>query len=91
LKGQPDQNVVIEGHTDSVGSEEYNLGLSQRRAEAVRMALVERGVRAEHVRAIGKGETSPVASNANTGGRQQNRRVEIIFPNGGQKVATDVD
>lgn len=79
LKEAPDRKVMIEGHTDSVGSDEYNQGLSERRAMAVQTALLERGVRADQVTALGKGENYPVASNDNAAGRQQNRRVEMIF------------
>jgi outer membrane protein OmpA-like peptidoglycan-associated protein len=81
LKDAPDRKVVIEGHTDSVGSDEYNQELSQRRAQAVQSALLERGVNSNQVTAYGKGETFPVASNDNPAGRQQNRRVELVFTN----------
>jgi outer membrane protein OmpA-like peptidoglycan-associated protein len=91
LKAEPDRRVTIEGHTDSVGSDEYNQGLSQRRAAAVETALLERGVAANQIVSMGKGETFPVASNDNAGGRQQNRRVELIFANEGSQVASDVD
>ncbi len=74
--------VLIEGHTDSRGSDEYNLSLSERRAEAVRTALVTRGVGAERVVARGLGESYPVASNDDSAGQQQNRRVELIFSDG---------
>jgi outer membrane protein OmpA-like peptidoglycan-associated protein len=79
LKNEPERRVTIEGHTDSVGSEELNLALSQRRADAVQVALLERGVAANQVSAVGKGEGFPVASNDDPGGRQRNRRVELIF------------
>jgi OmpA-OmpF porin, OOP family len=91
LKAEPNRRVTIEGHTDSVGSDEYNQGLSQRRAAAVETALLERGVAANQIVSMGKGETFPVASNDNAGGRQQNRRVELIFANEGSQVASDVD
>lgn len=71
--------VLIEGHTDSVGSDEYNIGLSQRRAEAVASALAARGVEPGRVRTRGLGKHYPVASNDTAAGRQQNRRVEIVF------------
>lgn len=90
LKEEPERRVTIEGHTDSVGSEEYNQALSQRRAAAVEAALVERGVQRNQIVAIGKGETFPVASNDDAGGRQQNRRVELIFAQEGSAVASDV-
>lgn len=91
LKREPDRQVIIEGHTDSVGADEYNQALSERRAQAVQTALLERGVASNQLRALGKGESFPVASNDNAGGRQQNRRVEMIFANTGPQVATDVD
>lgn len=79
LKKYPNRNVLIEGHTDSVGSETYNLGLSQRRADAVRTALISRGIDPNRITTKGYGESRPVASNATQAGRQQNRRVEIII------------
>ncbi len=81
LKEAPDRKVLIEGHTDSVGSDEYNQELSERRARAVQTALLERGVNSSQVSAYGKGKTFPVASNDNAAGRQQNRRVELVFTN----------
>jgi outer membrane protein OmpA-like peptidoglycan-associated protein len=78
LQRYPERRAVIEGHTDSVGGEDYNQGLSQRRAEAVRAYLLRKGVAAARVTATGMGESAPVASNDNAAGRQQNRRVEII-------------
>lgn len=91
LKAEPQRRVTIEGHTDSVGADEYNQQLSQRRATAVQTALLERGVSQDQIVSIGKGESFPVASNDNAGGRQQNRRVELVFPDTGAQVATDVD
>lgn len=93
LKGEPDRRVTIEGHTDSVGAEDFNLQLSQRRAAAVETALLERGVNRSQIVSIGKGETFPVASNDNAGGRQQNRRVELIFADADSRssVASDVN
>ena len=76
-----DRNVIIEGHTDSVGSDEMNQALSQRRADAVRAYLLAQGVAANRVIAVGKGESLPVADNGNAAGRQQNRRVEVIISN----------
>jgi len=91
LKEAPDRKVMIEGHTDSVGTDEYNQGLSERRAAAVQTALLERGVRSEQITAVGKGEGVPVASNDNVAGRQQNRRVEMIFTDNQSQVASDVE
>jgi outer membrane protein OmpA-like peptidoglycan-associated protein len=79
LKEAPGRTVLIEGHTDSVGSAEFNQRLSENRAESVERALLERGVAANQIRTAGKGETMPVASNDTASGRQQNRRVEMIF------------
>lgn len=91
LKQSPDRKVMIEGHTDSVGTDDYNRGLSERRAAAVQTALLERGVRSEQIAAVGKGETYPVASNDNAAGRQQNRRVEMVFTDDASQVASDVN
>ena len=91
LKEAPDRKVMIEGHTDSVGTDDYNQGLSERRAAAVQTALLERGVRSEQITALGKGEGVPVASNDNAAGRQQNRRVEMIFTDNQSQVASDVE
>lgn len=77
----PDRTVLIEGHTDSVGSQESNYFLSQRRAESVRSYLVSRGVQASRLTTAGLGQGSPVASNDTAAGRQQNRRVEVIISN----------
>lgn len=81
LKKAPERTVIIEGHTDSVGSDDYNMGLSQRRADAVKSALLNRGVEAGRINAVGKGEGFPVAGNETAAGRQQNRRVEIVISN----------
>jgi len=79
LQNHPDIKVRIEGHTDSIGSDSYNEALSQRRAEAVASALQSRGVPAMRIQAVGRGKSAPVAGNDTSAGRQQNRRVEIIF------------
>ncbi|NJL26289.1 MAG: OmpA family protein [Calothrix sp. SM1_5_4] len=71
------QSLVIEGHTDSVGSALYNLDLSQRRAERVRLTLIELGIPAAKVKALGYGESRPIADNGNYQGRAMNRRVEF--------------
>ena len=74
------ERVVVEvaGHTDSVGSDQYNQGLSERRANAVRDYLVEQGIRASRLTAVGHGESRPVATNDTAEGRQENRRVELV-------------
>jgi len=71
------ETLIAVGHTDSIGTEQYNLGLSQRRAESVKAYLVNRGIPANRIYTEGKGESNPVASNATREGRAQNRRVEI--------------
>ena len=81
LQKAPDRSVIIEGHTDSTGSDEFNQALSESRASSVKASLVGKGIAADRVVAVGKGEGVPVASNDNAGGRQQNRRVEIIISN----------
>jgi outer membrane protein OmpA-like peptidoglycan-associated protein len=91
LKQAPDRKVMIEGHTDSVGTDDYNRQLSERRAAAVQTALLERGVTSNQITAVGKGETFPVASNDNAAGRQQNRRVEMVFTDDASQVASDVN
>jgi outer membrane protein OmpA-like peptidoglycan-associated protein len=73
------RNLIVEGHTDSQGSDAYNQGLSQRRADAVRDYLVQSGYPADHIQSRGRGEGSPIASNASTEGRANNRRVEIVI------------
>lgn len=77
----PDLEVEVAGHTDSVGPDDYNQELSQRRAEAVRQFLIDHGVPGEQVSAQGYGEGEPVASNHTEEGRQDNRRVEIRILN----------
>ncbi len=87
LEKSPDRSVAIEGHTDSVGTESFNQQLSEERANAVKEALMAKGIPAERVTTVGKGEDEPVASNSDAAGRQQNRRVEIIVLNPGTPVA----
>jgi OOP family OmpA-OmpF porin len=79
LQQYPERRVVIEGHTDSVGSDAYNRDLSQRRADAVRDFLLQNGVNPAQLTTRGYGKASPVASNNTAEGRQQNRRVELII------------
>jgi outer membrane protein OmpA-like peptidoglycan-associated protein len=69
----------VQGFTDSTGSDELNMKLSQQRAEAVRNVMMEIGVSADRIQAQGLGEGRPVASNKTASGRQQNRRVEVLF------------
>lgn len=77
LERSQDLSVVIEGHTDGQGEDDYNQELSERRAEAVVDYLVERGIDRDRLDAVGKGESEPVADNESEAGRQQNRRVVI--------------
>ncbi|MEM1116481.1 MAG: OmpA family protein [Bacteroidota bacterium] len=79
LNDYPQRSVLIEGFTDSTGSDETNQRLSERRAAAVRQALMERGVADTRIRTIGYGENYPVATNDTPAGRQQNRRVEVVI------------
>lgn len=74
----PKTGILIQGHTDATGSEEYNLRLSERRAEAVQHYLIWNDVDASRMEAIGYGEAHPVADNATAQGRQLNRRVSIL-------------
>ncbi len=71
--------ITVEGHTDATGSDELNQALSEKRAAAVKDALVSAGVSADRVIAIGKGEGAPIATNDTAAGRQQNRRVELVL------------
>lgn len=87
MKNNPQARVRIEGHTDSVGSDAYNDALSERRADAVAAALIRRGVSPDSVSTIGRGKAYPVASNDTPEGRQQNRRVEIVFSDASGKFA----
>ena len=86
LRDNPDRTVLIEGFTDSTGSDAYNLQLSQRRAEAVRQALAAMGIERARIETRGYGEAYPVASNATAGDRQLNRRVEIVLSEAGRPV-----
>lgn len=81
LNQYPDRSVVIEGHTDSVGSDESNQILSQHRADAVKYWLMQQGIASQRLMASGKGNHQPVADNGSATGRQMNRRVDIIIEN----------
>jgi outer membrane protein OmpA-like peptidoglycan-associated protein len=74
----PGLRLAVEGHTDSVGGDEYNMKLSEQRADAVRDYLVQQGLSSDGVTAKGFGKTMPVADNSTAAGRQQNRRVELV-------------
>jgi outer membrane protein OmpA-like peptidoglycan-associated protein len=82
LNNYPNTDLVIVGHTDNVGSDNYNADLSQRRSRAAANYLASLGVNQNRLRTYGRGETEPVAENTSDTGRQQNRRVEVaIFAN----------
>ncbi len=79
LNKYPNTDLLIVGHTDAVGTSEYNQGLSQRRASSAASYLAAQGVSAGRLRSVGRGETEPIATNDTEGGRQLNRRVEIAI------------
>lgn len=79
MKRQPEREITIEGFTDSTGSEELNRRLSEQRAQAVKQALVARGIEAQRIDARGYGPAFPIASNDTPTGRQLNRRVEVVI------------
>lgn len=86
LQQNPERKVIIEGYTDSSGSASYNQSLSERRADAVRMALLSQGVSPERVTTRGYGKEYPVSSNATPAGRAMNRRVEVTISNDANPV-----
>jgi len=79
LQAHPERRLLIEGFTDSTGGEQLNQKLSEERAQAVALALVRQGISADRIDSKGYGEERPVAGNDSAAGRQQNRRVELIF------------
>ncbi len=87
MKTYPLRRAVVEGFTDSVGNDGHNQALSSRRAEAVKAALVGLGVGSDRLSAVGYGEAFPVAGNDSSGGRQLNRRVEIVLSDDNGVVA----
>jgi outer membrane protein OmpA-like peptidoglycan-associated protein len=90
LNKYSDTNILVEGDTDNSGGEEYNLKLSERRAQAVSNHLMGLGVPGSRISNVGMGESNPLASNDNDYGRQQNRRVEVaIFANEKLKNAAE--
>jgi OOP family OmpA-OmpF porin len=82
--------MVVEGYTDSVGTDASNLTLSKNRAEAVRAYLVSKGIPSDKISSVGKGKANPVASNVTADGRANNRRVEIVIA-GGSSPSTGSD
>jgi outer membrane protein OmpA-like peptidoglycan-associated protein len=83
LKAYPKRTVLIEGHTDNTGDEDFNVKLSQQRADAVRDKLVAKGIAPQRIRTKGYGPKFPVVDNNTPAGRQQNRRVEVVVLNEG--------
>ena len=88
LKQHPERKVRVEGYTDSTGSADYNLALSDRRANAVRQSLMDMGVSSDRITSRGYGKESPVANNSTPAGRQLNRRVEIVLSDDGGNVSS---
>lgn len=88
MKSNEGTKVIVEGHTDSRGSAEYNQQLSERRAEAVADALAFRGIDRSRVEPVGRGKDLPVASNDTPAGRQQNRRVDLVFSDASGRFAS---
>lgn len=82
LAKHPEKSVAVEGYTCSIGAEDYNLRLSEKRAEAVKAYMVEKGIAAEKLSTMGYGEANPVADNETRQGREMNRRVEFKVMNG---------
>ena len=87
LNDNPERKVIVEGYTDSVGSDSYNQQLSERRAQAIQTALVSAGVEPSRIQARGYGKNFPVASNSNASDRALNRRVEVTISNDANPVA----
>jgi outer membrane protein OmpA-like peptidoglycan-associated protein len=87
LSEHADRRVQVEGFTDSVGSDSYNQDLSQRRADAVKAALIGRGIDPARINTEGYGKAYPVASNNEASGRQLNRRVEVVIGNSNSAIA----
>ena len=79
LQRYPNSSLTIVGHTDSVGTDSYNMALSQRRAQSASAYLQSKGIAASRITALGRGESEPIASNSTEAGRQQNRRVEVAI------------
>ena len=90
MREHPTVSILITGHTDNVGSDQANQRLSEGRANAVRDALIERGVQAERIEAEGKGESEPIADNDTEEGRAKNRRVEFTITATGDDLVEQV-
>ncbi|MFT3709750.1 MAG: OmpA family protein [Archangium sp.] len=91
IEGVPDSGVItIEGHTDSIGSDDYNQALSIRRAESIRAALIAKGVAPERLRVVGRGKSSPEVANVDATSRARNRRVRFIVEPSSQEQEQEV-
>jgi outer membrane protein OmpA-like peptidoglycan-associated protein len=90
LQKYDDTNILVEGHTDATGTEEYNMDLALRRSSSVATFLAAQGVERTRLSAVGYGELQPIATNETSEGRQQNRRVEVaIWANDDLKAAAN--
>ena len=78
LQANPNVHVTIEGHSDSIGTQQYNLALGERRANSVRDYLVRRGIAASRLRTVSYGEERPIADNETAAGRAMNRRAHLV-------------
>jgi outer membrane protein OmpA-like peptidoglycan-associated protein len=79
MRSHPERRLLIEGHTDARGTEDHNLQLSERRAAAVRDALIERQIDPRRIETIGFGEIYPIGDNDTAAGMQKNRRIEVVI------------
>lgn len=79
MKNNPETNIMVIGHTDDVGSDSYNMSLSERRAQAVKAFTATQGIPSNRLSTHGKGEAEPIAANTTETGRSNNRRVEIVI------------
>ncbi len=79
MKNNPETNIMVIGHTDAVGSDQFNMNLSQQRAAAVKSYAAAQGIASSRLTTVGKGESEPIADNSTDTGKSQNRRVEIVI------------
>ena len=79
MKNNPETNIMVIGHTDAVGSDQFNMNLSQQRAAAVKSYAAAQGIASSRLSTVGKGESEPIADNSTETGKSQNRRVEIVI------------
>jgi len=91
MNSYPESRALVEGHTDNLGDDDYNLDLSRERAFSVRSALISRGISSSRISTSSLGESSPIADNNSATGRQKNRRVEVIFPDVDYEVSNLVE